>query len=331
VQVDIKTSDIRPIRQTFSHVARRLGDKPASRYQEATLDMQPTANFHYRPLWAPQYELYDKRRTAIAMADWYSFKDPRHYYYGIYTMTRARQQEGADRQFDFADKRQLLAQADAGTCESLQQVIVPLRHYEWGANMNHSYCCGYGYGTAITQPFIFAAMDRLGIAQYLSRIGLQLDGNSGRALDAGKAAWLSHPAWQGVRRLMETLFVSKDWFEVFVAQNLVFDGLLYPLVYRHYVNARSPATGHALAMLTEFMTDWFDENVRWVDATLKTAAEESPANAAQLAAWYGHWRDQVAEALAPLALLALGSAGHETLQGLRSALDARVARLGIAA
>ena len=42
MQVDIKTSDIRPIRQTFSHVARRLGaDKPASRYQEATLDMQP--------------------------------------------------------------------------------------------------------------------------------------------------------------------------------------------------------------------------------------------------------------------------------------------------
>uniref|UniRef100_UPI001C49ED24 phenol hydroxylase n=1 Tax=Pseudomonas aeruginosa TaxID=287 RepID=UPI001C49ED24 len=219
VQVDIKTSDIRPIRQTFSHVARRLGDKPASRYQEATLDMQPTANFHYRPLWDPQHELYDKRRTAIVMADWYAFKHPRHFYYGVYTMTRARQQEGADRQFDVADNRQLLAHADARVRESLQQVLVPLRHYEWGANMNHSYCCGYGYGTAITQPFVFAAMDRLGIAQYLSRIGLQLDGNSGRALDAGKEAWLSHPAWQGVRRTMENLFVTKDWFELFVAQN----------------------------------------------------------------------------------------------------------------
>ncbi len=331
MQVEIKTSDIRPIRQTFSHVARRLGDKPASRYQEATLDMQPTANFHYRPLWEPQHELYDKRRTAIVMADWYSFKDPRHYYYGVYTITRARQQEGADRQFEFADKRQLLAQADAATRESLQQLLVPLRHYEWGANMNHSYCCGYGYGTAITQPFIFAAMDRLGIAQYLSRIGLQLDGNSGRALDAGKEAWMTLPAWQEVRRLMENLFVTKDWFEVFVAQNLVFDGLLYPLVYRHYVNARSGATGNALAMLTEFMNDWFDENARWVDATLKTAAEESPANAEQLARWYASWRGQVVEALGPLATLALGNEGAQLLQTLRTALDTRVARLGIAA
>jgi phenol hydroxylase P1 protein len=32
----------------------------------------------------------------------------------------------------------------------------------------------YGYGTVITQACIFAAMDRLGMAQYISRIGLSL-------------------------------------------------------------------------------------------------------------------------------------------------------------
>lgn len=331
MQVDIKTSDIRPIRQTFSHVARRLGDKPASRYQEATLDMQPTANFHYRPLWQPEFELYDKRRTAIAMADWYAFKDPRHYYYGVYTMARARQQEGADRQFEFADKRGLLAGADAATRESLQQVLVPLRHYEWGANMNMSYCCGYGYGTAVTQAFVFAAMDRLGIAQYVSRIGLQVDGNSGAALDAGKAAWMTHPAWQGLRRCVEQMFVTPDWFELFVAQCLVADGLLYPLLYRRYVNAQDAATGHALAMLTEFQNEWFDETARWVDATVKTAAQESPANAAQLARWYAHWRDELAAALEPLAALALGAAGSDALAELRAELDARTVRLGLRA
>ena len=131
MQVDIKTSDIRPIRQTFSHVARRLGaDKPASRYQEATLDLQSTTNFHYRPLWEPEYELYDKRRTAIEMTDWYAFKDPRHYYYGAYTIARAKQQEGVDRQFEFVEKRELLARVDDEVRRSLQQVLVPLRHYE---------------------------------------------------------------------------------------------------------------------------------------------------------------------------------------------------------
>ena len=48
MQIDIKTSAVEQVRQTFSHVARRLGaDKPASRYQEATFDLQPEVNFHY--------------------------------------------------------------------------------------------------------------------------------------------------------------------------------------------------------------------------------------------------------------------------------------------
>lgn len=332
MQVDIKTTDIQPIRKTFSHIARRLGDdKSASRYQEATLDMQPTANFHYRPLWEPERAVFDTRRTNIVMADWYAFKDPRHFYYGTYTMTRAKQQEGIDKQFEFAEKRSLLSGLDARLNDALVQVLVPLRHYEWGSNMNNTYCCAYGYGTAVTQACNFAAMDRLGIAQYLSRVGLLLDGNQGSSLEAGKAAWLDQPAWQGVRRTMENLFVTKDWFEVFVAQNLVFDGLLYPLIYRHYVDATSPSTGNALALLTEFMNDWYAETTRWVDATVKTAAQESPANAALLAQWVATWRGEVVRALEPLAALALGDDGAASFSAVRGEFDARVARLGLAA
>ena len=329
MQVDIKTSDIRPVRQTFAQVARRIGgDKPASRYQEATIDLQPSANFHYRPLWQPEFSLYDKARTAIVMADWYAFKDPRHFYYGAYTTTRAKQQEGTDRQFEFVEKRGLLASLDTQTLQSIQQVLVPLRHYEWGANMNNCYCVGYGYGTAITQACMFAAMDRLGLAQVVSRIGLLLDGNQGAALEVGKAAWLTNPAWQGVRRVMENTFVTKDWFELYLVQNLVFDGLLLPLIYRHYVNAVNPRTGNALAMLTEFSNDWADETARWVDASMKTAADESPANARQLSAWYVTWRDEIARALEPLALLSLGD--NLALAAARADLDKRAAKLGLA-
>src|SRR6218665_1452671 len=113
MHVDIQTTSVKPIRQTFSFIARRMGaDKPASRYQEATIDMQPEVNFHYRPLWEPDRALYDKRRTAIVMQDWYSFKDPRHFYYGVYVMARAKQQDATDKQYEFVEKRQLLTQLD---------------------------------------------------------------------------------------------------------------------------------------------------------------------------------------------------------------------------
>lgn len=331
MQIDIQTTQVKPLRQTFSFVARRLGaDKPASRYQEATLDMQPEANFHYRPLWEPERELYDKRRTAIAMEDWYAFKDPRHYYYGVYVMARARQQDAAEKQFEFVEKLGLLCTATEDVRRRAAFLLVPLRHYEWGANMNNGYVSGWGYGAAITQATTYASMDRLGIAQYLTRIGLLLDTDGPAVLDQGRKDWLEAPAWQGVRRELENLFVQRDWFEVFVAQNLVFDGLLYPLVYQHARKVLSPATGNALSLLTGFMDEWYDESARWVDATIKTAAEESPANAERLSSWARHWAAAMHEALGPVALAALGSDGERVLGEVRSALSTRAARLGLA-
>jgi phenol hydroxylase P1 protein len=330
MQVDIQTNGIRPIRQTFSFIARRLGaDKPASRYQEATIDMQPEANFHYRPLWQPEYALYDKRRTAIRMADWYTFKDPRQYYYGTYTMARARQQEAAEKQFEFVEKRNLFSAVDEGTRALLLEVIVPLRHYEWGANMNNGYITGYGWGAAVTQATMFATMDRLGLAQMISRIGLAIDGGDGSALAHAKQQWLEARHWQGVRRLMENLFVTKDWFEVFIGQNLVLDGLLQPLAFRRLESALNPRTGNALSLSTGFINEWIDENARWVDATVKTAADESAENARQLLQWTGLWRDEAMVALEALARHALGAAADEELAAVVRDFDARVARLGL--
>jgi phenol hydroxylase P1 protein len=307
MQIDIKTSGIQPIRQTFSHVARRLGaDKPASRYQEATLELQPEVNFHYRPIWQPELEIYDKRRTAIQMADWYAFRDPRQYYYGAYTIARSRQQDTMERNLDFVSRRGLLSSLSQESKDAIAALMIPLRHVEWAANTNNCYVTAYGWGTAITQATMYHGMDRLGIAQYLSRVGLLLDENLGTSLVRGKQQWLESPRWQPMRRTVEQMFVVRDWFETFVAQNLVLDGLLYPLVYRHIDAALSDAHGPGLSMLNEFSIAWFDETGRWVDATIKTAAAESEQNAQLLAGWVEKWSPIVLDALAPIAELGLG-------------------------
>ena len=64
--IDLRTVSIKPLRQTFGHLARRMGgDKPASRYLEGTMDIQAMDNFHYRPTWDPEHEIFDNTRTAI--------------------------------------------------------------------------------------------------------------------------------------------------------------------------------------------------------------------------------------------------------------------------
>ena len=61
--IDLRTVSITPLRQTFGHLARRMGaDKPASRYMEATMDLQPVENYHYRPTWEPEFDIFDQTR-----------------------------------------------------------------------------------------------------------------------------------------------------------------------------------------------------------------------------------------------------------------------------
>ncbi|MCZ4303451.1 aromatic/alkene monooxygenase hydroxylase subunit beta [Zoogloeaceae bacterium G21618-S1] len=328
MQIDLRTVSIKPLRNTFDHLVRRFGDKPASRYQEGSYDIQADTNLQYRPSWDPEHELHDAGRTAIVMSDWYALKDPRQFYYGAYTLARARQQEAAEASFTFVESRALLDQMDAATRSRALAVLMPLRHAAWGANMNNTSMCADGYGTLITQPCMYHAMDNLGVAQYLTRLGLLL--GDAATLEAGREAWLNDAAWQPLRRLVEKTLVTRDWFELFVAQNFVLDGLLYPLIYGQFVDKHLNAHGGAgVSMLTAFMSEWHDETRRWIDAVLKTAAAESAANQALLSDWTRQWRGRAAEALSPIAQQALGASAAEVLATVEQSFNDRAAKLGL--
>lgn len=328
MQIDLQTLSIQPLRQTFDHLARRFGDKPASRYQEGSYEIQAAENLHYRPTWDPSQELYDASITKIVMADWYALKDPRQFYYNTYTLARARQQDTAEANFSFVESRGLADALPENLRDAALRVLVPLRHAAYGANMNNTFICGYGYSTIFTQPCMYHAMDNLGIAQYLSRLGLLL--GETEALAEGKRAWMSDDAWQPLRRYIEDCLVVRDPFELFVAQNAALDGLLYPLIYERVVDDTwSTSGGSAVAMLTQFMNDWFDETRKWVDAVLRTAAAESPHNRAVLQEWTQKWSNRAAVALLPVASLALGAEADEVLGDEVAAFKARMNKIGI--
>lgn len=329
MNIDLQAKEITPLRHTFDRVAAYTGDKPASRYLEAILSTQPCENFHYRPTWEPDRELFDVGRTAIQMADWNALRDPRQYYYATWTMARARQQEAIEANYQFVESRGLLDAMPASLRDAAVALLVPLRHVAWGGNMNNSGICSRAYGTALTAPVLMHAMDHLGAAQYLTRLGLAV-GEGTELLDAGKADWLNHPAWQALRKMLEDSFVIQDPMRLFVVQNLALDGLLYPLIYNQYLDEHVTLQGgSAITMLTAFMPEWHKESARWVDAVLKVAAAESPENKQFLQQWVTEAVAQTQQALVPLAELALPKDGDAALQAAREELDARLAKIGL--
>ncbi|MGT2489880.1 hypothetical protein ACU4GD_03380 [Cupriavidus basilensis] len=175
-------------------------------------------------------------------------------------------------------------------------------------------------------------MDRLGIAQYLTRIGMLLDGNTGVALERAKVAWMESAAWQPMRRLVERSFVIEDRFETFVTQNLVLDGLLYPMVYQHADAAIVRGCGTELAVLTEFMNDWREEHARWVDSVVQMPPPPNPTPTACCCPAGPHRaRAQVAERAGAGGRHLAGRGGEQVVALCLEQFDVRLNKLGLAA
>ena len=332
MNIDIKAEELVPRRHTYAHVARRLGaDRAASRYDEATYDLQATTNFHYRPLWAPEFEIFDASRTAVRMQDWYAFDDPRQFYYATYNISRANMNAAADRAFGLVEDRDLVSRIDPDWLATVRHYLIPLRHYEWGADLNSLRITDWGYGTRVTSAAMFAAADRLGMAQLLTRIGLELSGMTEDGLDAAKDAWMESPDWQEIRHSIEDSLVVTDWFETFVAQYVALDGIIHPLIYGTFDDAGLEHDAIAVSMMCEFMVDAIKDNAKWVDALVAVAAKESADNAELISGWYREWRDRAVHAVTPLAETVLGDAAAAAVAATTSALDDRVTRLGLTA
>ncbi|MDI9348648.1 MAG: aromatic/alkene monooxygenase hydroxylase subunit beta [Candidatus Symbiobacter sp.] len=332
--IDLQARQVKPLRNTYAHVAKYIGDdKLPTRYQEATFGAQSSENFHYRPTWEPEFELYDAARSKLVLADWYVLKDPNQYYYGNWTMQRARQQDSMEANYQFVESRELLEKTPADLRDLVGKVLLPFRHVAWGGNMNNMAIGAYGYGTAFTAAASMHSMDQLGVAQYITRFGLVLGGTE--ILDKAKNAWLNDAPWQELRRYVEDTLVVKDPFELFVAQNFALDGQIYPLIYRQFIDQYVAGQGGAaLCMLTAFMPEWHDESARWVDALVKVAAAESPANRDLITEWVKDWGARARAALAPIASMAWdgtgGSKGADEIAAAWQILQNRAEKNGLA-
>ena len=174
MQYELKTQVIEPQRQTFTHIAKRYGDKPASRYLEGSIDVQPKEHFQYRPTWDPTREIFDDSYSVFRLTDAYSYLDPRQYYYAPYVTARSGHHEAFATSLEYIEARGLLERLPDGWRSVLTELVLPLRHLESAGQLILCGMARFGWGATVTQAAAYSAFDRVGNAQVLSRVGICL-------------------------------------------------------------------------------------------------------------------------------------------------------------
>lgn len=303
MQYELHQQVIEPRRQTFTPLVRRYSDRPATRYEEGSIGIQPSANFHYRPLWDPAHEIYDESFSALRLSDPDAYTDPRQYFYTPYVVNRAALHDAFGRSLTYVVDRNLLNAMPSGWQDLLAKAVLPLRYYEAGAQLISVAGARYAYGTTIEQCLSYAAFDRVGNAQLLSRIGIALGDSSDQVLDTSKPAWLEDPRLQGLRRLIEELLVEPDWAVSVVALDLS-DRLLFPLLTRHLEEAALLGGAGAYSLVIQQLGIWFADHRKWIDALISawlTDVEHGTANKALLQTTINRYLPQVTAAVIDVA------------------------------
>jgi phenol/toluene 2-monooxygenase (NADH) P1/A1 len=334
---ELRTNAIEPVRNTFSYLVERFGDKPATRYQEASFNVQPTENFHYRPTWDAERELYDPNYTALKLADPYSFTDPRQYYYTPYVAAAAARHESFGQTLKYIEDRRLLDKLPDGWQIALRAFVIPLRHYESGAQLIALNGSRFAWGTTVEQPIAFSAMDRIGNAQQLSLIGLAMAGGAGDTLADAKKNWLYSGPLQGIRKAMEELLVEDDWAAGLIGLDLI-DELLYPVVFEHLDDRALARNATAYSLVARHFSDWYRNHRRFMTALLKAWATDpthGEDNRKVLGDFVGRLFPAVNVAVTDFAAGLADAAGSTTVNGAveRSSaeLAAQLEKLGVQA
>ena len=265
---------------------------------------------HYRPTWGPRppdlrpcpHRHQDGRLVQLQGSAPVPTTAPGH--------RPAKQQDTAEANFDFVENRGLAANLLAEIRDTVLKMLIPLRHVAWGSNMNNAGICAYGYGTAFTQPCIYQSMDQAGHRPvHHPRAGCCW------AMDVPtpprRRGWKTTPR-QGLRRYVEDTMVIKDPFETFRGPER---GAGRPAVSRWSSKPSSTTCsskgGTPVAMLTQFMTDWYAEVRKWDRRDDEDRRSRIPENKEILGRWTTAWRDRAAAALVPVARIALAERGTD--------------------
>lgn len=295
----------------FTYIAP--AGKRATEYEELTLYVQPEPkNWHWqgwltrfpdgRPAWVAE-------STALRCEDWFRFRDPSAMWQRPYVAAQAARAGHIEELVRTAAAHGVLASLPPRWgCEILAKYLQACAHPEYGLFRTFAYAQREALSDSLGNALTYNAADKVRYAQDIAIYGMEL----AAALDGfdeaeGRTAWMSDPLLQGAREAVERIMDVRDWGEIIVATNLLFEPLWGSLVRDEFFMCFGPYNGDSITpMLAETAEADLDRNLRWTKAFLRLVLDDAThggANRRIVREWLAIWRpvaERPCHELAPL-------------------------------
>ncbi len=233
--------------------------------------------------------------------DWERFADPRETTYTKYTRLQQVKEAYVDGLLASIDEsshdRDLAPEARA----LLARTVPPLRFVFHGFQMIAAYVGQMAPSGRITIAAALQAADEVRRTHRFAYRMAQLRAGEPRFGADARAVFQDDPRWQPLRRLIESLLVTYDWAEAFVALNLCLKPAIDELFMVELGAAARARGDFLLGQLLGSLDEDGAWQRRWSGALVRVALEARPENRAACVEWVRAWRQEVSAAVAALA------------------------------
>ncbi|WP_281783323.1 hypothetical protein [Sinimarinibacterium flocculans] len=275
----------------------------ATQYEEVTLHIQwapqnyATQGYFNRdirnnPSWYPE-------STRLKARDWWAYRDPAEDWYRPFVDRQAAIGVSIDQAIAGARRSSMYDHVSPTWLQFLRTHYAVFRYPDYGLFMCQCHVQRDALSDVVSAPTVFQGLEKDRHAQDVALYCMELESLIPRFSDEqSKVLWLEHQAWQPTRRLVERLLACRDWGEIHLMINLVFEPLVSTLMSRELVIRHAPRHGDSVTPVIEQAVE-ADREVRQssVRALVVFLLDQDPDNRATIDGWLGQWAPLGLEAI----------------------------------
>ena len=280
--------------------------KPAGRratqYEEVTLHTQwSPRNFAAQGWFSPSSggrPMWSEDSTLLRAADWWAYRDPGQLWFRPYVDLQAGQEEAIELAVTGAKQSGLFADFTPAWREILSRYYAAYRYVEYGLFLCFCYAQREALSDVVATPLVFEGLDKDRHAQAIALYCMDLDESlPGFSDAAAEQVWLTDPVYQPTREYIERLLACRDWGEITIAVNLIFEPLVATIFGREFM-ARF-ASYHGDSVTPVILGTAEADRRRNRDASLELVRyllREDSGNASVFEQWLTKWTPLAARA-----------------------------------